>query len=153
MKTILVPVDLSPSSKKISAAARAFADRIGGRIVLLHVMQPPPVVANEYNAVDAAQLAVVLSAGKKFGTRKLTQLAAQVAKRGHPVKTIHETGVPGTVILDRAKSLKADYIVLGSHGHGALYDLVVGSTAHDVLKNAPCPVLVIPSAPAKRKRK
>ena len=122
-------------------------------MILLHVMQPPPVVVNEYNAVDAAQLTVVIAAGKKFSTRRLSQLAASVTKRGHPVRTIHETGMPVTAILAQAKSLKPDYIVVGSHGHGALYDLVVGSTAHEVLKRAPCPVLVIPTAPAKRTRK
>jgi nucleotide-binding universal stress UspA family protein len=53
-------------------------------------------------------------------------------------------------VLAQAKRLKADVIVLGSHGHGAVYNLVVGSTANGVLKHAPCPVLVVP-APRKVK--
>ena len=47
-------------------------------------------------------------------------------------------------ILAKARSARAAYIVMGSHGHGAIYDLLVGSTTHGVLMNAPCPVLVVP---------
>ena len=60
------------------------------------------------------------------------------------VTTVQRTGIPVTAILGRAASTKARYIVMGSHGHGAMYDLLVGSTTHGVLKKAPCPVLVVP---------
>ena len=43
----------------------------------------------------------------------------------------------------------ADYIVMGSHGHTPLYDLLVGTTTHGVLKNARCPVVIVPARPKK----
>ena len=58
------------------------------------------------------------------------------------------TGAPVPLILEQAKALAADYIVMGSHGHTAFYDLLVGTTTHGVLKKAPCPVLVVPKARA-----
>lgn len=51
-------------------------------------------------------------------------------------------------LLAEQGRLAADAIVLGSHGHGALYDLLVGSVAEGVLRRAPCPVVVVPSRPA-----
>jgi nucleotide-binding universal stress UspA family protein len=48
-------------------------------------------------------------------------------------------------IVAEAQRLNADMIVVGSHHHGALYNLVVGSVTGDVLKRAKCPVLVVPN--------
>ena len=47
-------------------------------------------------------------------------------------------------ILKTAEEQRADFIVMGSHGHTAFYDFLVGSTTHGVLKSAPCPVVVLP---------
>ena len=58
-------------------------------------------------------------------------------------------GAPIQHIVRQAAS--ADYVVMGSHGHTALYDLLVGSTTHGVLMRAKCPVVIVPAAakPAK----
>ena len=45
-------------------------------------------------------------------------------------------------ILEEARNLSAAFIVIGSHGHGAVYELLAGSTTHGVLHRAPCPVVV-----------
>jgi nucleotide-binding universal stress UspA family protein len=60
------------------------------------------------------------------------------------------TGAPVNRILEQAESLPADYVVLGSHGHTAVYELLVGSTAHGVLKSATCPVIVVPPSAEQR---
>ena len=52
-------------------------------------------------------------------------------------------------LLELCQSLQADVIVMGSHHHGALYQLVVGTFTADVLKRATCPVLVVPPPGAK----
>ena len=51
-------------------------------------------------------------------------------------------------IIEQAQQLAADYIVIGSHGHTALHDLLAGGTASGVLKRATCPVVIIPAAPS-----
>jgi nucleotide-binding universal stress UspA family protein len=48
-------------------------------------------------------------------------------------------------ILEQAAKYKADYIILGSHGHGALYHLFSGSVVTGILKRAKCPIIVVPS--------
>jgi nucleotide-binding universal stress UspA family protein len=47
-------------------------------------------------------------------------------------------------ILEQAQKLGAEYIVIGSHGHSAVYDVMMGSVASGVLKKSPCPVLIVP---------
>ena len=54
-----------------------------------------------------------------------------------------ETGEPGPTICEVAARVGADVVVLGSHGHGWLQRVLLGSVSHHVLQHAPCPVLVM----------
>lgn len=79
-------------------------------------------------------------------------MRAKLKARGLPVEAVQVTGFPPLCILEQAKKRSANYIVIGSHGHTAFYDLLVGSTTSGVLKRATCPVVVVP-APKKQSRK
>ncbi len=142
MKTILVPVDLSAAGLQACDTACDLARLMEARLLLLHVVQPPPVMVAEIYALEAAQTEEMLVAAERAGTDRLRELAARCAKRGVEAKTLHRVGLPVPEILERAE--KADYLVMGSHGHGAMYDLLVGSTTRGVLKKAPCPVVIVP---------
>jgi len=61
-----------------------------------------------------------------------------------PIQTVQRTGAPAPLILEQAEKENADYIVMGSHGPTAFYDLLVGSTTHQVLRKSPCPVMIVP---------
>jgi nucleotide-binding universal stress UspA family protein len=147
MKTILVPVDLSAATSKVCAVACDLARQVGGRVVLLHVVALPPVVMNEYYAFDSGYLVQTMATLEKTSTLKLRALAKRFARRA-PVRTIQITGEPVPTILAKAKATKAAYLVMGSHGHGAMFDLLVGSVTQGVLRRARCPVLVVPMGPA-----
>jgi hypothetical protein len=56
---------------------------------------------------------------------------------------LHE-GPPADVILQSASRINPDYIVIGSHGHGAMHDLIAGSTTREILRKSPCPVVLVP---------
>ena len=144
MKTILVPVDLSAATVRVCDAACALAQLITARLVLLHVVEPPPILFGDAYAFDASALAQAVTAGEKYATRRLNALGSRYRRRKQPVQTVQITGRPVTTILAQAAATQADYLVLGSHGHGVAYDLLVGSTAQGVLRKAPCPVLVVP---------
>lgn len=103
-------------------------------------------------AFDARQLTELSTAAEKSAVEKLRALAHHCAKRDVRVTTVQRTGIPVAAIIAKAISTRATYIVMGSHGHGAMYDLLVGSTTHGVLKKAPCPVLIVPSQPAVKGR-
>jgi len=148
MKTILVPVDFSTVSRYVLAEAARLARLTKARLVLLHVVQPPAVVTDLAPLVgEALQMTDEL---EHIGRRHLHRLQKSPTLRGLKVDSVCEQGFPVAQVLAQAKRLKADVIVLGSHGHGAVYNLVVGSTTNGVLKHAPCPVLVVP-APKKTK--
>jgi nucleotide-binding universal stress UspA family protein len=153
MKTILVPVDLSSATTRVGAAACELAKLMDARLVLLHVLQPPPVMLAEYYAFDSGVMAEAVTAGEKYAEHRLKALARLCTRQQVEVECLQLTGQAVSVILARAAALKAHYIVLGSHGHGAVFDLLVGSTTQGVLRKAPCPVLVVPMAPAGRSRR
>ncbi len=146
MKTILVPVDFSRATPGVVAQAVVLAKAVSGRIVLLHVISPPVVVA-EYGALMES-ITEIKIAGEKAAAVQLEKLQRQCERRGVKAETRQFTGAVVSTIASQAKEVGADFVVVGSHGHTALYDLFVGSTTHGVLRRTRCPVVVVP--PAKR---
>lgn len=143
MKKILVPVDFSSVSRFVIAEAARLAHLIKGRVILMHVVQPPTIVT-DYGPL-LGEVVQYTAAAEKGADRHLAQLSAQLRKQHIANQTVRATNFPVLRILEQAKKFAVDYIVIGSHGHTAFYDLLIGSTASGVLKRAPCPVVVVPS--------
>ena len=143
MKTILAPIDFSGATDAVVEEAAALARAFSGRVVLLTIIQPP-VIAHEYAAV-MENLAEITAAGEKQAARKLGELEQKLQVDLIATESVQLLGAPIALIVEQAKKLDADYIVMGSHGHTALYDLLVGSTTHGVLMRAPCPVVIVPA--------
>lgn len=143
MKTILAPVDFSSATERVVAEAAALARAHGGRVVLLSVIQPP-AITSEY-APLMENLSEITAAGEKAAAKRLARLQEQLQREEIPTETVQTNGSPILHIVEQANKLQADYIVMGSHGHTALYDLLVGSTTHGVLMRANCPVMILPA--------
>lgn len=141
MKTILVAIDSSSISEAVVEKAVELAGAAEGRIVLLTVVQPP-VFTNEY-APLLDNVAELTRAGEKAATERLQAVQKRLPS-GIPSETVQATGAPVAIILEQAVKHNAQYIVMGSHGHTAIYDLLVGSTTHGVLLRSPCPVVIVP---------
>jgi nucleotide-binding universal stress UspA family protein len=75
---------------------------------------------------------------------KMAQWQEDIAQGGIKVSLHEPTGAVAEEILSQADELDADLIVMGTHGHGAMYNLLVGSTTEGVLKHSSCPVLLMP---------
>jgi nucleotide-binding universal stress UspA family protein len=146
VKTILAPIDFSPVSESVVREAISLARAQEGRVVLLNAIQVSPAL-NEYAPV-LENLTEITAAGERNAARQLAQLAGELTAQGVVVETQQFTGAPIQQILEQADKLQADYIVMGSHGHTALYDLLVGSTTHGVLMRAKCPVVIVPTGKA-----
>ena len=146
MKTILAPVDFSAISDAVIDEAGTLARAVDGRVVLLAVIQPP-VVMSEYAAM--MDIAEITAAGEKHAARQLEKIGQKLKGSSVAVETVQAVGSPIAHILDQAANFQADYIVMGSHGHTAFYDLLVGSTTHGVLMRARCPVVIVPAAKEK----
>jgi nucleotide-binding universal stress UspA family protein len=143
MKTLLVPTDFSSSSGSILKTAATLAQAMGARLVVLHVLQPIASIGDPM--LDTTQIAAAQKAAEEGARGQLLHAGEQLTAQGIAVDQELLDGPPSTVILGRARALPADLIVMGSHGHGALYDLLLGSTSHAVLKKSSCPVVIVPS--------
>lgn len=151
MKTILAPVDFSSSTAAVVAQAAALARPFNAQVVLLSVIHPP-VITSEY-APMMENLAEITAAGEKAAAKQLAKLQETLRGDGIASDIVQLNGSPIPHIVEQAKKLPADYIVMGSHGQTAIYDLLVGSTTHGVLMRASCPVIITPADKAKPKVK
>ena len=142
MKTILAPVDLSDVTKRVVAEAATLARSLAGRVVLLNVT-PPVVVVGDYTA-SRERIAEIADVNAKAAAKQLAEMVDELRRDSTKADSMQLTGAPVPLIVAQAQKLRAAYIVIGSHGHTAFYDLLVGSTASGILKRSPCPVVVVP---------
>ncbi|MBL9212423.1 MAG: universal stress protein [Opitutaceae bacterium] len=150
MKTVLAPIDFSDSSRRVIDEAIHLARSIGGRLVLLHIVGPTSAFPSEFDSTGAR--AAYLAEAEKHARDELSALQRSLRDEGVTAHVVHLIAQPGPGILEQADRLEADYIVMGSHGHGAFYELIVGGTASRVLKLAKCPVVIVPSQAKKSAR-
>ena len=75
--------------------------------------------------------------------RELTALAAEVRGAGLEVETVLKLGMPSREIDLIAKEENADLIIISTHGRTGLQRVLMGGTAEQVVRYAPCPVLVV----------
>ena len=76
---------------------------------------------------------------------KLTNWQEEIAQDGIKVSLHEPSGMVAEEILNQADELNVDLIVMGTHGHGAMYNLLVGSATKGVLKHSKRPVLLVPA--------
>lgn len=142
MKTILAAVDFSAVTYYVVESARELAQALKARIVLLHVIAPPVNVVT-YD-MPAEAFVNELKFAQEQSAKKLDTLKKVLDADGleSEVKSIQGHAVEE--ILAEAETCDASYIIMGSHGHGAFYELLAGSTTHGVLHKANCPIVILP---------
>jgi nucleotide-binding universal stress UspA family protein len=151
MDTLLAATDFSPVTKAVLAQAIAMTrGRPGSRIVLLHVVNPPGLAGSPDGFFT--EMVPLLEAMRVAGARRLRKWKEYLEYRQVRVKTVQVDGFPAFEILKQARKHSAKYIVLGSHGHSGIYDLLVGSTTSGVLKGSKCPVVVVKARPSARRK-
>lgn len=150
MKTILAPIDFSEATSLVCKVAGTLAKAVNARVILLHCVTPPIITTEQAPMME--NLAEITEAAEKAATKQLTRLQARLQRQFVVAEVAQATGGPVDHILTQAADLHADYIVLGSHGHTALYELVLGSTTHGVLMKASCPVVIVPPPRARAKK-
>jgi len=139
LKRILVPIDFSDCSKKALQYALPFAKEYKAALTLLYVV-PPAYGAGEYGGIDYAQLEASMREG---GQKQLAKLAVDEVHGEVATDTLVRVGSPTREILDAARSLPADLIVISTHGRTGLKHVFLGSVAEHVVQRAPCPVFVV----------
>jgi nucleotide-binding universal stress UspA family protein len=148
MKTIVVAVDFSNATPGVVAMAVSLAKAYGADLRIFHVVEPEPsytaygFTPDEFPAMNAFQ-----EEAKRRAATKLEELVASVKADVPSVSSQLTEGSPLHSLLEYVKHSGADFVILGSHGHGVIASLLLGSVAEGMVRKATVPTLVIPAGP------
>ncbi|HUY19315.1 MAG TPA: universal stress protein [Candidatus Binataceae bacterium] len=135
LSTILCPVDFDPNSFQALRLASEVCQEQNATLYVLHVVDVAiPAKVQVTAPFDKMEAAV---------TKKLARLAREKIDARVRYQLQVETGDPGFQILDAAKRVGADLIVLATHGRKGLRRLILGSVAERIVREASCPVLTL----------
>jgi nucleotide-binding universal stress UspA family protein len=138
---ILIPVDFSDTSLLAIKHGAFLAKYTKGDVYLLHVIN------KQYEHYAVLEQPMHLDTPEAYETgasNKLNELAASVGKEyGISVNTIVSLGNPTKEIINAAKDVKADMVVMGTHGYSPLEELVIGSNTLKVITKSACPVMTM----------
>lgn len=139
---ILVSVDFSNATGHLMRVARNVAGRSPVHVYLLHVADPEPDFMGYGAGPEVVRDQVAKSYQKEH--RHLQELGEELRTSGMQVTALTVQGAIVETVLEQADKLDAAFIVVGSHGHGAVYDLLVGSISEGIVRKSKRPVLVVP---------
>jgi nucleotide-binding universal stress UspA family protein len=140
IRRILVPTDFSDCARKALQYALPFAREHGAALTLLYVLPSPVYVGGEFGA---ANYAVVESEVRENAQKDLAKLVAEEVRDAISAETRVRTGSPALEIIQAAKEIGVDLIIISTHGRTGLKHALIGSVAEHVVRRAPCPVLVV----------
>ncbi len=138
-RKILVPLDGSAFAEAALAHARTLAECTGAEIVLLRVTVQP---VYEYAAPEPVFNRAVYEDTEAEASRYVQRIAAELSAEGFKVSAESCTGPVAETILDYAQEIRADLIVMSTHGRSGLARWFIGSIADKVVRAATLPVLL-----------
>ena len=147
-KTILVPVDFSSCSREGLRYAIAFANEFGAKIILLHATYVGYIYSAEGTALY--DIPALQKAARKAAERKMRELVRSLDFGAVKFETAFTDGSPVVDICAYAKDHDVELIITSTHGFTGFTHVLIGSVAEQVVRHAPCSVLVVPSHPRVR---
>ncbi len=152
MKKILIALDYDPAAQKIAETGYALAKSMNAKVILLHVISDPayysslnysPILGyDSFSNLDIVQTTAVeelKKAAKNYLDKSKQHLGDET------IETVIKDGDFGESILDTAKEMNVDIIVMGSHGRRGFDKILMGSVAEKVLHKTTIPLFVIPT--------
>lgn len=139
---ILAAIDISRATEAVVSTVERVARASGARVWLLHVAEPEP----DFMGYEAGPDVVRDQVAREYHEEhKAIQAHAQrLRDAGLDATALLIQGSIVETTLREAARLEAELLVVGSHGYGAVYDLLVGSISRGILKHSKIPVLVVP---------
>lgn len=141
-KCIVAATDFSGTSRAALHVVRDLADAIGAHVHLLHVIPDPARLP--YGMEAGLVFADLERDWRARAQRSLEQARDEAGLAAGRTALVIAMGDAAHEIVASARSLRADIIVMGTHGHGFVARLVMGSVADKVLRHADRPVLIVP---------
>lgn len=139
IRKLLVPVDFSACSQKALRYAVGFAQEYGAALDLLHVTSSYP----GHDPFDLPTGERLEQERRAAGEKKLAELVREFVPDGLAVETFVRSGRPVTEIIEKAKELGSDLIIISTHGYQGLSAINCGGITEGVVRQAPCPLLVV----------
>ena len=144
MKTILFPTDFSGNAIHASEYAGMIAKRMNASVILLNVYTIPTI--SEYQL--PSEIENFINQNKREAQFRLEEFTKTFLKntglQTDRVSTRVEYGYVSDKIVETARAIKADIIVMGTKGASDFLDRWLGTNAQKVMKNAHCPVWIVP---------
>jgi nucleotide-binding universal stress UspA family protein len=146
---ILVPTDFSSTSDAALEYARVFAERFGGSLHLLHVVEDQYSAGPLGGEIYAQQTTATLTTLVQEARERLTHRINALDRSRFGATTEVIVGTAMRTIAEYADDNGYDLIVMGTHGRTGLAHVLMGSVAEHVVRTATCPVLTVRTAPAR----
>lgn len=149
MQHILIPTDFSQEAHNALEVAIQVAQRTGGHLTLLHVVDSPPVstmVTTGGLSGDTERHGVFMVQLLQRTKRRMHELMAEMARTAPDVVIVDRiaTGTVNEAVLDAIREQHFDLVVVGSHEHAPAWHLFTpDSLAEHLVRLAPCPVLTV----------
>lgn len=143
LKRVVVPVDFSQHA--LGALDYAIELTAGFTPEVIVVFALERLEFADMGAVYGPPVAVqgVVEEQRRAARSELAKLVARFTKRGVRIRAVLQEGSAHRVIVDCAKRLRADLIVMGTHGRTGVSRVLLGSVAETVVRHAHCPVLTM----------
>jgi nucleotide-binding universal stress UspA family protein len=139
-KTIVVAVDFSPESDKALQYAVTLARKLDAGIHLGHGFTVPVMPGPEAAMPLPPD---VITSMERSAKQALDETVARYNLSGVPMKAHLRWEDPRNAVVDAAKELGGELVVMGTHGRKGLKRALLGSVAESVVRFAPCPVLTV----------
>jgi nucleotide-binding universal stress UspA family protein len=138
---ILVPHDFSETAEKAFDFALDLADKLGAHVTVLHAYEIPTYAFPEGPVLTVEMMAQI----ERAATTAIDGILSRASRRspGVKVKSTLRQGAAWREIDQAAVDLKADLIVLGTHGRRGIARALLGSVAEKIVRTASCPVLTV----------
>lgn len=146
-KNILVPTDFSESADSALEFALDMADKLGGKVTVMHAYEIPVVGFPEGALVATAEIGERIVTGAQAG---LDALVSRYEGRPIEAKPLLKCGDPREMVHATAEEIGADLIVMGTHGRRGLSRALLGSVAEYIVRTSTRPVLTV-RQPTKKK--
>ena len=141
---VLVPIDFSTTADRALEYAIALGQQLHARLTLLHVLDLTPVTMED---MTAGMTATLLDDLETDAQHLLQASRERVQRAGLQGESLLVQGTPTQTIVDTAGEQGVDLIIMGTHGRTGLAHVFLGSVAEHVVRQGPCPVLVVRRAP------
>jgi nucleotide-binding universal stress UspA family protein len=145
MKTLLTAIDFSPITQRVVDGAAELASALHAKLVILNIVEPIAAYVPVGAAMDVITAPIPMEQPDlNLVKERLEQLAQPLRDKGLTVDTLATVALPAEEILEQSTATGASMLILGSHGHGAVYQLFSGSVVTSVLHRSRIPVTIIP---------